>query len=122
MKLQFARIFHGSNSHPVKPSERLPIPEQFDFDNPIECAKKIAAIMSFASGGHKMRDVKLRVHRGRRSANIIGNGLHVFYRDPDSAALPATPKTIEEYSRESDVTVLGNVRAKNAWTSPKWTA
>lgn len=122
MKLKFARIFHGSNSYPVKPSERFPIPEAFDFDDPVNCAKKIAAIMSFASGGHKLRDVKVRFHKGRRSAHIIGNGLHVFYRDDSAPAREATPVAIEDYYRESDTASLGNVRAKNGWDRAVWTA
>jgi hypothetical protein len=77
--LRFARLIYGSRLYPIKPSVHLPIPETFDFENPIECAKTIFAIMSNACGGHTIRRCELRTDQALGMANLTGIGVHVYY-------------------------------------------
>lgn len=79
MKFVHAVLMYGSSVCPVRPNEGLPIPEVFDWGNPVECAKKIFAMMSNASGGHHLKDCKVSVNVEFGSANLFCNGAHIFY-------------------------------------------
>lgn len=108
MKLKFATLFYGATSYAVKPNEITPIPEVFDFDNAVDCAKHIFAVMSNASGGHRLTGCTLRIHKGRRQANLSAMGVHVYYCDD------AVPKIagLEEFvvvESETETFVLGDV-------------
>lgn len=81
MKLQHAHLLYGSTTIPVLPTTSTPIPEEFDFASPEGCAKSIFAIMGRAAGGHSIDACQLRINRERGTANLIGRGVHVFYRD-----------------------------------------
>lgn len=116
MKLEFAHITYGSRIYPVKPNETLPLPKEFDFSKPEECAKLIFAIMSNASGGHTLRGCKLAINQVRKTANLSCNGAHVFYRDPEQIQSlqgltdEQIVARIEELNKDRQVIELGNVR------------
>jgi hypothetical protein len=128
-KLNRAVLHYGSSSYPVERNEVSPLPETFDFRNPEDCARKICAIMSNASGGHTIRECKVRVDPIRRTANITGSGIHVFYK-PESyvPAAPITDDNMEaEIARIEDLPVLmlGSVTTDQygeGWKRARWTA
>ena len=91
MKLQFAKLFYGTTAYDVTPNDTLPLPTEFDFNDPINCAKKIFAIMSNASGGHPLRECKLRYDANLGIANLTSSGCHVFYDTPNRPK-----RTVEE--------------------------
>lgn len=82
-ELKFAKLMYGATAYNVDPDVSLPIPTEFDFDRPEECARKVFACMSNASGGHPVRDCRLRIDPVRRTANLTGSGVHVFYSPAD---------------------------------------
>lgn len=122
MQLVFASLMYGVRGYEVKPAAHLPLPETFDFDNPEECAKLIFACMSNASGGHLLRDCKLKIHRGRQTANLTSSGCHVFYAPKDRAKL-----TVEQaiaLEQEAEVFHLGSVATDQygeGWKRARWT-
>lgn len=122
-KLNLAHLSYGSTVCSVEPNAITPLPEVFDFENPEACAKIIFAIMSNASGGHPLKGCKLQIHRGRESANMTANGVHVYYANPE------TPKFADVQAAmvargEMVVYQLGNVIATqygDGWKSAVWT-
>lgn len=120
--LIFARLMYGVSACSVYPTEFTPLPEEFDFDSPVECAKKVFAIMSNASGGHQIKQCMLRVDHVRRIANLTANGVHVFYR-PENAAHFATIKEMEEAIERTQTHALGTVRTDqygDGWKRAFW--
>lgn len=107
MQLELARLNYGASSYTVQRTEFLPIPEVFDFDNPVQCAKLVLAMMSNASGGFTLRDCKLRIHRGRKTANITASGCHVFYAPKDRGKLTVEQAIAME--QEIETFLLGSV-------------
>ncbi len=87
MQLQLACLNYGSSSIPVKSTPDLPLPETFDFDNPVECSKLVFACMSNASGGFRLRDCKVRYNLEHKTANLTAIGVHVYYAVPDAPKL-----------------------------------
>lgn len=81
--LNRAVVVYGEHTYQVKPNELTPLPVEFDFERPEECARLIFAIMSNASGGHKLTRCELRIDTERRTANLTANGAHVFYKPAD---------------------------------------
>lgn len=120
--LAFARLMYGSSGCSVLPNETTPLPEEFDFDNPVECAKKVFAIMSNASGGHQIKQCTLRVDHVRRVANLTADGVHVFYRPKDSPKF-ATIQEMEEAIERTQTHALGTVRTDqygDGWKRALW--
>lgn len=72
-----ASLMYGSAIYPV--DDHPAMPAEFDFDNPIECAKLVLACLSNASGGHQLQRCKLAIDPVRRTANIVANGAHAFF-------------------------------------------
>lgn len=121
MKLQFARLSYGSSIYPVHPNDLLPIPEEFDFANAVECAQRIFAIMSNASGGHVLHDCTLRIYPTRKSANLTANGCHVYFTDPGKPKL--LPHEVLALAHSVQVYHLGSVRTDQygqGWARPVW--
>lgn len=87
MQLQLALLLHHNTNRSVKPSADLPIPQTFDFDHPIECAKLVSACMSNAAGGFRIRNCKLRYNPIQQTANITAIGVNVYYAVPDAPEL-----------------------------------
>ncbi|MBA1305915.1 MULTISPECIES: hypothetical protein [Stutzerimonas] len=85
MKLQYARLLSGTATRPVQRTPQFPIPVEFDFDAPERCARRVFALMGHAAGGVPIQGCRLRINRERRTAHLIGAGVHVLYRD---ATLP----------------------------------
>lgn len=116
MKLEFAHLSYGDRLYPVTPNETLPLPKEFDFSKPEECAKLIFAIMSNASGGHTLRNCKVSITPSRKTANLTCNGVHVFYRDPSFIGTlqglsdEEVHARLEQLQKERKVYELGNVR------------
>lgn len=108
MNLEKAVLTYGTRQYPVAPTETTPLPVEFDFNNPHECAQRVFAIMSNASGGHVLRDCTLRINRRRKTANLTANGCHVFYAPPDRPKL--TVQEVERVFAETEVISLGHVR------------
>ena len=79
--LRISSLSYGSSRYRVEPSELRPLPEEFDFDNPEECARLIFAVMSNASGGHTLSDCTLRYNKRLQRANLTASGCHVYYSD-----------------------------------------
>lgn len=121
MELEFALLNYGSHSIKVQPSETHPLPMEFDFDKAEECARKIFAVMSNASGGFTLSNCKVRMHRGRKFANLTCNGSHIYYRDQNAAKL-----SIDEAMKvheESEVIELGAVSSDqygDGWKRAQW--
>lgn len=119
--LQIARLSYGSTSYAVTPNATLPLPTVFDFEHPEEAARQIFAIMSNASGGHPLRDCRVRIHAGRRTANLVANGAHVFYAPPVREKL--TVEDALRIERETQVIQLGCVATDqygNGWKRARW--
>lgn len=93
--LQLAHLSYGSGILPIQPSESLPLPAVFNFDQPEECARKIFAVMSNASGGFTLRGCTLKVDPVRKTANLTANGCHVYYADPATPKLGANGADLE---------------------------
>ena len=91
MSLERAVLIYGLRCIAVEPSDLNPLPAEFDFQNPVECARTIFAIMSAASGGHSLHNCTVRIDQKRRTANLTCSGAHVFYAEPDRPKL-----TVEE--------------------------
>lgn len=122
MLLELAKLMYGDRGYDVKPAAHLPLPETFDFDNPEECAKLVFACMSNASGGFTLKDCKLKIHRGRQTANLTSSGCHVFYAPKGRAKL-----TVEQaiaLEQEAEVFLLGSVATDqygDGWKRAHWT-
>lgn len=101
--LKFAKLMYSKSCYDVEPNDTLPMPKEFDFSNPIECAKKIFAIMSNASGGNRLYRCKVSIHTDRKTANLTAFGVHVYYKPENSKlmtaeeAIAAMEKTIIHY-------------------------
>lgn len=121
MKLEFANLMYGSRHCKVVPSVILPIPEEFDLNNPDECAKHIFAVMSNASGGLAVRNCKYRILKD--TVNLTGDGVWVFYGKPGRPK-----KSVEEVIKELDESIyvkLGTVRSTQygyGWENASWTS
>lgn len=123
MHLQFAKLHYGMSSYDVKPHEGLPLPTEFDFEQPVECAKKIFAMMSNASGGHPLFDCTLRIYRDRHSANLTAKGVHVYFRMPNHPKL-SLEEVIASHDA-SEVFALGTVvtdQYGDGWKRAIWKA
>ena len=122
MQLELAKLMYGDRGYNVEPAAHLPLPETFNFDNPEECAKLVFACMSNASGGFTLKDCKLKIHRGRQTANLTSSGCHVFYAPKDRAKL-----TVEQaiaLEQEAEVFLLGSVATDqygDGWKRAHWT-
>lgn len=81
--------YGGPNRYPVIPSKQFNIPRVFNFDYPIDCAIDALKVMSQASGGHMLRDCRVIIHRGRKTATVSANGCIVRYRPHDLPGLTA---------------------------------
>ena len=83
-ELDFAHLTYGTRIYPVRPNEVTPIPATIDPNAPdfLDTVRSIFAMMSNASGGHIIRTCKLSVWNG--SVNLSGDGVHVFYKDPNA--------------------------------------
>ncbi len=118
-KLKMCGLYYGRSCVKVAPTEHLPIPESFDFANPLECAMKVAAILSNASGGHILRDVKLTINREWQTANVTANGAHAYW----SADRKLKPEDIQAFVNGSQDYNLGSVRTDqygDGWKRAVW--
>lgn len=121
MNLQLAHINYGRGMYPVKPSDTLPLPTTFDFTNAEECARKVFAVMSNASGGFTLRDCKVRIDPEGRCANLTASGCHVFYNDETQPKL-TIDQAVDRHLR-STIINLGDVSTDqygNGWQRAKW--
>lgn len=121
MNLQFANLNYGSTGVKVKPSEITPLPLVFDFDNAEACARQIFAIMSNASGGFQLNNCTLRLHRGRKSANLTCNGTHIYYADESQPKLGV--EDLIQMTQEVETFKLGSVvtdQYGEGWKRAKW--
>ena len=122
-RLHLATLCYGRRYYHVKPEPHIaPLPETFDFDDAENCARKIFACMSNASGGHPLAECRLRMHLGRRTANMVANGAHVFYAPHARQML--TAEMALQIERETIVVELGTVRATGyggGHAHAKWT-
>lgn len=122
MPLQIARLYYGTSGYAVKPNDTLPLPAEFDYARPVECARLIMAIMSNASGGHILRDCVLRILPGNKAANITGSGVHVYYcADGPRPAITAEQALARFYA--TGVMHLGSVRTDqygDGWRRAVW--
>lgn len=121
MNLEIATLYYGSTQYPVLPSEISPLPLEFDFNNPVDCARKIFAIMSNASGGHTVRDCKLRINREEQIANLTGSGVHVYYAVKGRAKMNI--EQILKVEKEKEVFPLGSVTTDqygDGWKRATW--
>jgi len=87
MSLEFAKLYYGRSAYNVEAKENLPLPQEFDFAHPVECAKIIFAIMSNVSGGHAISNCRFDFSEERGSANLVANGVHVYYSKPNKKKL-----------------------------------
>ena len=126
--LKFAHLNYGRKVYPVSPSKALPIPEKFDFTNPEDCARKIFAIMSNASGGHLIKGCKVAVNQANGTVNLTSNGVHVFYEEGSRQKVSLdTAEQIKQYvafiEANTMVIELGEVSADqygDGWTRATW--
>lgn len=121
-KLVFARLNYGSSQYPVEPTSTTPLPVVFDFDNPEESARHIFAVMSNASGGHTLRNCKVRFHRERGSANLTSSGCHVFFHDDDAPKMSLD--AVMKFEQEATILHLGDVTTDqygDGWKRAVWT-
>ncbi|MFV3332585.1 hypothetical protein ACNFIA_16735 [Pseudomonas sp. NY15437] len=89
MNLQHAHLLFGQSTEVIASSESTPIPREFDFTEPEDCAKSIFALMGRAAGGFPIEACCLRVNSERRTAILVGRGVHVVYRDTSLPTLTA---------------------------------
>lgn len=121
MQLNLSVLNYGSSVSSVRPSEFLPLPTTFDFNAPEECARKVFAIMSNASGGFTLRDCRLKIDRERQMANLTSSGCHVFYAPIDRPKL-----TVEQAiaaDQRAEVFELGDVATDqygDGWKRARW--
>ncbi|HEX8590708.1 hypothetical protein [Pseudomonas sp.] len=119
--LEVAHLNYGATVIHVKPSDLLPLPPTFDFDNAEQCARTVFAVMSNASGGFALRDCKVRIDIARKRVNLTASGCHVFYAPTDRQKLP-----IEEAIRahqQATVLELGSVSTDQygeGWKRAVW--
>lgn len=108
MMLKLANLTYGRQVYPVRADEALPLPAQFDFDRPEECAKLVLAIMSNAGGGHTLSGCRVAINATRKTANITGSGAHVYYAPTDEKKV-TSPAELQAMMAERVVIELGNV-------------
>jgi hypothetical protein len=121
--LKLAKLSYGRSSYDVEPTSFLPLPQQFDFEHPEECARKIFAIMSNASGGHSLRDCKLAIIASRKTANLTCSGAHVFYA-PDGLPTLTVDEALALHAQRVEYK-LGNVvtdQYGEGWKRARWYA
>ncbi len=121
--LMFARLMYGSSHVPVIPNDSAPIPAAFDFNDIEGCSRKIFAIMSMASGGYPVERCQLRIDPVRMTANLTGNGVHVFYGALKGPAKMTVAEAIEATER-TQLFHLGDVRSPahhEGWKRAVWT-
>lgn len=122
MMLKIANVYYGSNRYPVKPDSTLPLPAEFDFNQPEQCARTIFAIMSNAAGGHPLRGCKLWIHHERRTANLTADGVHVYYAPEQNQ--PMTAQQAIQVEGERHFMSLGTVTTSqygDGWKHACWT-
>ena len=101
------------------PHAGLPIPETFNFKDPEGCAKQVAAIMSNASGGFLIKDVKLSYHEGWGCANLSGNGMHVYWSNGKKGSIQEVCKMAEE-STKIDLGTVSSDQYGEGWKRAIW--
>lgn len=120
--LKNCTICYGPASYVrIEPRPDLPIPEVFDFDNPIECAKLAFACMSNASGGFTIFKCKVQVDPERTCANLFGGGVHLYYEVPDLPKL--THEQLFERHSRLVLHTLGDVTTDGygyGWKRARW--
>ncbi|MBF3053158.1 hypothetical protein HKW90_01885 [Pseudomonas aeruginosa] len=89
MNLQYAHLLFGQSTVVIASSESTPIPRVFDFTSPEDCAKSIFALMGRAAGGFPIEACRIWVNTERRTATLVGRGVHVVYRDTSLPMLTA---------------------------------
>ncbi len=122
-KLIQAVLLYGSSRYPVEANDTLPLPLEFDFNAPEECARKVLAVMSNASGGHKLANCRLRIHRGRKTASITCSGGYARYRE-DSTPFAFNVEQAMQFDAECEVYELGAVSTDQygeGWKRARWT-
>jgi hypothetical protein len=118
-----AAICYGrySNEYLVERGALHPLPAEFDFAQPAECARLILAVMSNAAGGHTLRDCRVFYSMERRTACVSASGAYARY---SPAFRP--PMTVEEATRivhESVTIQLGSVTTDQygeGWKRARW--
>lgn len=124
MQLQLAKLLYGAaDVYDIKPSADLPIPMEFDFNKPEECAKLIFACMSNASGGFRLRNCKLRYNPKHLTANLTAIGVNVYYAVTDAPKL-SVEETIAQHPHWV-VVELGDVSTDQyggGWERAEWMA
>jgi hypothetical protein len=123
MSLKFAHLSFGSGLILVKSSDACPLPAEFDFSDPEECARTIFAIMSCQSGGFTLRDCKLAYDPERRSANLTCGGMHVYYQDDAVPEMTGEQAVAYAGNYPGLVRHLGNVRSEgygDGWKRAQW--
>lgn len=106
--LRRAHLAYGAAIYPIDPTPDLPFPVEFDFDDAEQCAKKVLAILSRASGGFALHGCKMAVDPVRRTATIHADGAFAYYAPSDVPPL----KTVDEIvaaARRTVRTKLGTV-------------
>lgn len=120
-RLQFAKLYYGVNGYDIQPSETLPLPRKFDFDNPEKCARLIFALMSQASGGFTLRDCRVHINAEVEMASLVANGAHIFYA-PDNRPKLTASQAMDLIVHRKTLT-LGSVTtdtAPKAYTRAHW--
>jgi hypothetical protein len=126
--LAFANLNYGRRAYEVLPNETLPLPQEFDFENAEACARKIFAIMSNASGGHLIKGCKVATNKVNGTANLTGNGVHVFYQIKKRPKVSLkTEEEVKQYAADIEanrvVLELGDVvtdQYGDGWTRAVW--
>lgn len=128
-----AALYYGNTKVDVHPNDTLPFPVEIDMSNVEESVRQVAAIMSNASGGHTIRNVKYAVNKEAGYVTITGNGMSVYYRDEDvaqqakDALLALAPEERVEHTMSTmarqQVHYVGHVTTDqygDGWKRPVW--
>ena len=110
LKFTEAKLTYGVRAYPVEKNEHFSPFEDFDPKGDLmEQVFKAIAMMSNASGGHTLRDAKVRVHP--TFVSIIGNGFSIKWGevDPTVRAIANIEQRAIEVSRIFNESVVYDV-------------
>lgn len=117
-----AVLYYGTRVYPVPRNEITPFPESYHRDQSWQdFGRTVCAMLSNASGGHTLRDCKLRIYRDG-SVTVSCSGGRASYYSPNKPRNMSAEQAIE-YMESSVVFHLGNVRTDQygeGWQRAVW--
>lgn len=129
-ELKYARLFYGASHYDVDMNDYVPFLTSYCGEDIAAFARQVLAVMSNASGGHRLTRCSVMTFNGH--VQIIASGVTVYYENPDAVkydltTLDGAKAYAETFERDCVVTHLGEVITdqygegykRAVWTRPE---